>query len=171
MFSIPAYIAELDKYTALLIDTLSSVNKVAFTTKPNEDTWSIQEIADHVNMLESRIVAIFNTATTPTENIFVIGNDKLARILINMRARKVQAPSIVMPTNNSSAVVQTYIDVIKNNRQSIKDGLLNGTMVVTQHSTAHPYLGELSKADWLYFIVYHAERHRLQIEDLLENNN
>jgi hypothetical protein len=43
--------------------------------------------------------------------------------------------------------------------------------VIDNRMFPHPYLGNLTMVDWCYFIISHADRHCLQIQDKLQINN
>ena len=86
--------------------------------------------------------------------------------MIELRRRKVPAPEFLLPKGlikNESEFVEKFLK----QRGKLVDALENGKITIDNAITPHPLIGEMTKTDWLNFIVYHAERHLLQIKDRL----
>src|SRR5262249_16302774 len=84
------------------------------------------------------------------------------------RSTKRNAPESVKPMGRFSNLEELK-SKFQSNRKRITEGLANKEFVFDNQLFKHPVLGELTKKDWLNFMIHNTERQRLQIEDIKSN--
>ena len=162
MDPIESVIDELEESTRMLIKELSAFSDEQFFQRPAEGIWSAGEIAEHILLLESRANEGMHTART--------GNRPIDLKIIPMRdglkedEKKYVAPTIVIPKGemkNKQALLQALVlqrDVLKNLIRQMDLSLIT--------EFRHPVIGSMSRLEWVYFHIYHTERHVRQLRSL-----
>lgn len=166
---IASYILKLDANTTEALALIKRCNETQLRYKP-EGKWNTLEIAEHICSTERLVIALLSK---PSANLHgeenVIGNEKLERILVTMRARKVKAPDSLEPKgllNTAEAFEEKFIA----QRQVLKENLLNGKIIIDTRIHKHPIMGEMTITDWMYFIIHHTQRHLEQIKELMNEH-
>ena len=161
------FIREIETSTPALIEVLDNLSEEQSKFKINSMVWSIHECMEHIVISEIgvyRILMTHNEEAPQHENPEKLGKEKIAKILGN-RTVKSESPENVRPIGRFS-----NLDELKakfhSNRQRICDGLRNNEFVFDNQLFKHPVLGELTKKDWLNFLIHHARRHLKQIEEI-----
>jgi uncharacterized damage-inducible protein DinB len=154
----------------LFLDSFLLLKEEQLHIKPALTTWSILECAEHVHLVNCNVSKIISTPSIlntvqkqPTE---LFGEGKLNHLLVNKRtALKIPAPDFIVPKGifkNIQEATQQYNLVINDIiNQLDKTDITNDTQTIT-----HFRLGEMTKTDWLYFMIAHTNRHLLQIDEL-----
>jgi uncharacterized damage-inducible protein DinB len=156
-----------------LFNALNLLTQTQATFKPAESVWSILECLEHIFLVNQSITK--NVTSSSTENHLndkteLFGEEKLHHILVNKRdALKVPAPPTVLPNAQFSTIEEA-----KKSIQEIIDQLIlhiSSTNISEETQTIkHPRLGEMTKVDWIHFLISHTKRHILQIEELKKIN-
>jgi len=128
--------------------------------------WSIFEILEHIHVTDK---AIYHLLSTPSEKKSdskeIVGAKKLEFYLVQGRnKRKVQSPNLLQPKGRFQDLAE-FTTAFTSARNNIKSDLLSGKIIVDNRIHNHFIIGEMTITDWLYFVLYHAERHLKQIED------
>jgi len=135
--------------------------------KVSPQVWSIHECLEHIVITEIAVYRILMQPPAPDSSptgAEKIGKEKMARILSD-RSRKTESPDDVKPIGRFSSR-EELIDKFNSNRQRIVDALGENTIVFDNRIIVHPALGEMTKKDWLHFMIHHAERHCGQIMEI-----
>lgn len=145
------------------IMTLRGVPAEVLNVKPAPEKWSPGEIAEHVALVEERSLAVASGPGKPAEGYDVDKRIALLRGIFTDQDKKYIAPAQVEPTagpKDREALVARI--------QATRSGLIEAvkTLDLTETATAfaHPAFGEITRVEWIYAVVFHTERHRLQIE-------
>jgi hypothetical protein len=156
-FDIKVFIAELKTNTQSFSQTLLA--------SPTQGKWQAADICEHVIIFEKlllrRIPQLQDKAEAKN-----YGAEKLQRILIGMRNKKIVAPAMVEPKQRFATVVEAN-EAWLEHRAYFLDLLESHKIVVDDRTYEHPFLGVMTVEDWMYFTIQHTERHRMQIEDLV----
>jgi len=159
------FIDELDETSGLLMQSVADLNEAQLTCKINPQVWSIHECMEHIVITEIAVYRILMQHTPPvapsaaTEKI---GKKKIEEVMSD-RSTRVESPDDVKPIGRFSSMVELR-DKFIDNRQRIKEELMSGSIVFDSRLIVHPMLGEMTKKDWLNFLIHHCERHCRQIE-------
>lgn len=159
------YIKQLDANTESLVGILASLDAEGLTKRINGG-WNPLEIAEHLAVTERGIIMMLQRPSEArSDNTELFGAEKLNKMLVEMRSRKVVAPEGLHPKGR-------YVDAagvteaLTAQRLKLKEALSEGKVAVDNRTFMHPRLGEMTVSDWLNFIVSHAYRHIAQIKDL-----
>lgn len=160
--------------TLELFNSFKSLNETQLKFKPAENSWSVLECAEHINLIDE---AVFKVLTTPlpadkTENTKteLFSEEKLTMLLVTNRAFKVPAPDYVMPKgrfNSNTEAKQNVTATI----DKIIDLITAHPITHETHTMKHPVLGQMTKTDWVHFLISHTSRHILQIEGIKQKSD
>ena len=143
---------------------LQGVSEEQLNQKISDDTWSIQEVTDHLKKMdlvaarhlaaEGKRAPIKEYAPKPVE-------------MAEDRSRKATAPSIVDPERKH--VTPSHLkDELDTAREQLNQILSTFTEDDFKRVIAHPVFEELSIEQYLDFIGAHEKRHIHQIKEIKE---
>lgn len=163
---ITEYINRLDKNTEAAIALAKSCTPEQLNKKP-EKGWSIAEVLEHICMTELSVCKRIGKPSEKTSEASTIyGNEKIEKILVGYRDRKVTAPDFLEP-QGAITTVEEFEAVFTAQRNRLKEDLTSGKLIVDNKVHLHPRLGEMTMSDWLNFLIHHTQRHLEQVKDLL----
>jgi uncharacterized damage-inducible protein DinB len=163
---ISEYINRLDKNTETAIALAKSCTPEQLKQKPNEG-WSIAQVLEHICMTELSICKrISKPSEKSNKTATIYGNEKMEKILVGYRDRKVAAPDFLEPKDDITTA-EEFEKVFTAQRNRLKDDLISGKLVIDNKVYLHPRLGEMTMSDWLNFLIHHTQRHLEQVKDLL----
>jgi hypothetical protein len=157
--------ADLQAVTERLLQLLQQCASNDFAKKPNTQGWSFAEVAEHLLIINKNLAYVLKADGAAPDR----APDKKLPVIkeaLSDRSTKLVAPENVRPTgtvHNQQELIsglQHYTQVLK---QVITEKELNE--LCTQYP--HPRLGRLTRLEWIYFIIYHMERHCLQLEEMV----
>jgi DinB superfamily len=167
MFNKEKYLNKLALNREQLFAQLQSKN-LDVHQKLTPDTWSILEIAEHIYKVDLEIYSkVYLPSEKTIENGAIFGEDKINKIVVDLRNRKVVSPEDYNPsglfTNVDIAV--KHLDVLfKKWHQDISENKI----VIDSRIIVHPHIGDMTISDVLHFGLAHCERHILQINDIIK---
>lgn len=163
---IDSYFIELDQLMEEFSQFLDSC-KVEELNTPRGNAWSILEIAEHVLLTETIVMKLLKRVSKATsEKNEIYGKEKLQRLIVNLRAKKVQAPDSLHPKGRINSKY-LFLHELRVMHEQLKENLHSNTIVIDNTIHKHPYLGEMTVRDWLYFIPAHGRRHLFQMKEQL----
>ncbi len=142
-------------------------------TLPDGEKWSIQQIIEHLAIVESNMLRICMKLTDaareagkPASGTFAI-SPEFGSKMASIADIKVDAPERVYPTGD--VTVSESIDRLETSTRSLmalREALEK--FEGTDQTFPHPFFGELTAAEWLVVRGAHEHRHTRQIARLLE---
>jgi hypothetical protein len=149
-----------------LLAAMANLSEEQLRFKPNEDSWSIIECAEHIFVVEVGVLRMFQTETAPSVAVgteTTINREKLGVFLEN-RNKKVASPDFAAPKGRFKNLPE-FLLAFENKRKELyialeKANLTDGILI------KHPIMGDMTKADWAYFIPRHTARHIAQINEI-----
>ncbi|HEV7700948.1 MAG TPA: DinB family protein [Pyrinomonadaceae bacterium] len=152
---------------------LGGVSPDEATAVPDGENWSIQQIVEHLSMVESGALRICSKLldAARTDNKSSDGSFSLSEEFNHgsemAAAAKFQAPERVVPTGDVAmaeslqrlAEARVSIEAMQPDMERLD---LSG------HTFPHPFFGNLTAAQWLVVAGGHEMRHTLQIQRVLE---
>jgi hypothetical protein len=140
------------------------------TFRPAEDRWSIADCAEHVGIAEDlvyqRIQQALQEPPAPERQAEVQGKTDFMLQFVPDRGTRVKGPERVMPRRewrDFSDLIATF-DAARN--RTI-DFASQTAADLHNHFYPHPIFKELDCYQWLVFNALHAERHVLQMEEVM----
>lgn len=156
----------IDRNTKTILDTIDSLSPEQLLIKP-EGKWSIIEQLEHI-VLTDKVVSLMlmRTPSSVSETDTILGQERLEKIIVTLRGRKVQAPDFLQPKGSIKSKTE-FQEQFTQQREAFKQKVENGEIILSNNTYKHPYLGEMTVIDWYHFIPLHAQRHLEQIKDIL----
>ena len=164
-----ANLAVRDRLAAVLGD----VRPQEATVRPDDNTWSIQEIVEHLTMVEfgtARICTkLLNEAKVAGKRSD--GRVELSAVFAERSAQvanqRLEAPDRVHPTGKVT-ILESF-DRMKANKLLFDDMRVDLEHYdLSNPKFPHPYFGDITAPEWLVLLGGHELRHTKQIENLLE---
>jgi hypothetical protein len=162
---------DIAEYTALLDkNTLDALSWAWSASEddlhaPVENKWSGIQLLEHITLVDSSVIRRLQSASeAPAEEIVPAGAERLHRIIVTLRNRKVEAPEALHP-RGSLKTVEEFEAKFTAQREQLKTELKDGSIKMSNKALAHVILGDITISDWLLFMIYHAERHLEQLRE------
>lgn len=155
--------------TLLLLASINDVSEQNATFKSSPDSWSILECLEHIFLVDvgvSKTLTVGSNQEISNDKTELIGADKLNHILVNKRKEfKVPAPDFVSPSGRfkSLAEAKQSLEIILD---KIQTHLKEQDVTKETQTVKHPRLGEMTKTDWIHFLIAHTSRHIEQMEEV-----
>lgn len=160
------YCQDLQNNTEQFVGYLqANVSAEQGIAKP-QNGWSVLEIVEHIFLTEKVITKVIQTEGEPTDKDELFGNGKMEHLLMK-RDVKIDAPEFVKPRGLFSQVEEA-LDAFQAQRTYLIQLINNGKITADNRAFKHPFLGDMTVADWLYLLIHHASRHQLQIAGMGE---
>lgn len=158
-------LAALEQSTKAVLQAFSSFNVDNFHEKLSETEWSAAQIAEHLLKVDISANKALSSETVPTNRP---PDEKIALIKGAMDdSSKRVAPERVQPSSNVHSPAD-LLEKIKQERELMKETIIASDMTEACNVYKHPALGMLTKLEWVWFNIHHAERHLRQLQQLNE---
>jgi hypothetical protein len=158
--------ADLDACTKNFLDVLLQFDRTNFIEKRSASEWSAAQVAEHLLLLEITAVKAIRGETIPTNRP---ADEKVPLIKWAMEDKtKRVAPESVLPSNRITDP-QTAIEKIKQQRDTFREAVTDLDLSQACMSFKLPALGTLTRWEWIYFTIYHTQRHVQQMKSLQGN--
>ena len=155
---------DISNSTGNVIKELQNFPSENFNTKPDRNTWSAAEIAEHIFIVESAINIILIGKTIPAETFSAEKTEKIKSRFLNFE-EKLIAPSRISPSAGQQNK-QDIIDKISACRSDLSNIISKNDLTEICLGFKHALFGELTRIEWVYFNIYHSERHIHQLRKL-----
>lgn len=155
-----------------LAATLSNVTSSEAASLADGETWTVQQIAEHisivnggVNRICAKLLAAAKSDGKPSDGSFSL-TENFALHAAGVGTQKLEAPERVVPTGEVEIA-----DTLE--KLAAMDADSNALRVdlegfdLSAHTFLHPYFGPLNAGEWLVMAGLHENRHREQIERAL----
>lgn len=161
-----------EKIAERLRNTLSAVTEQEAVALPDGEKWTIQQIAEHVVIVEhnimklcARLIEAGKAAGKPSDGRVAIASD-LAEKWAASADTKLEAPDRVQPTGDVS-VAESLARKIDNRDAFAALRSDFESFDLSEQKFPHPYFGDMTAVEWLVLTGGHEARHTAQVERLL----
>jgi hypothetical protein len=158
---------ELNRVTSELLDTLTKISPEIFFLKPEENSWSIGEITNHLIKIETLTYQVIQNARLSTTHRKPDEKIKYIRDTLLNFDKKLSAGGPILPDQHIHSKDE-LINNLKEIRKSLIDFIPNNDLSFRCEIFEHNLFGKLTRIEWLYYVVYHSERHLNQIKKVKE---
>ena len=153
----------------LFLDALEELSEAQLKWKPDEKTWSVMEIAEHVVASEEMLAANAQKALqSPADPSKKQPNarEQDARLLASMtdRSRKAQAPEALAPKGRFRNIEELKAEFRRHRDRNI--AFVRETQQDLRSHFAPSPMGDLDALQWYIVLAGHTERHVAQIQEL-----
>lgn len=156
----------LDASTIAIAEAIDTFPKDLFSLKPTPDSWSAQEVAEHIIIVEGAISRLLvgeieeGHGRDPLEKV-----EKIRSTFLNVE-RRASASEAIQPRGKQQAQA-AWVESLKLIRAQIHSCLEELDLAPICKGFKHWYFGEMTRGEWGYFSVYHGKRHLWQMERIL----
>ncbi len=158
-------LADWEQCTDKLIGVISQFTPETFNQKPSENEWSAAQVAEHLLKVDFSTNKALRGETIPTNRP---PEQKIALIKGTMEdSTKRVAPERAQPSGERWEP-EALVKQLKKQRELLKEVIQSSDLTEACTSFKHFALGTLTKLEWIYFNIYHAERHMKQLHRLSE---
>ena len=158
------YIQELDRSTEHTLAAARAVSPDALTRHAH-GSWSILGVLEHIHLTDRVVYTVASRPTDKRHSHETAIDENEIRSTVGDRSRKLKAPPFLEPKGKFESVM-AFEAAFVSQRELLKEGLRSGRIVVDNRMQSHPWLGEMTVADWLRFLVHHTGRHIRQIDEI-----
>lgn len=149
--------------TDTFIKVINNTPDAFFNTKPGTELWSVADVLEHVYRSEFGIPRLFTSQTksltnrAPDELV-----DKMKMRMLNFD-KKMKAKGVILPKQEykQKAIIINKFQVNREKIANLIDTLPAEELCLKY---AHPVYGYLTRLEWIHFSIFHALRHKHQIE-------
>jgi uncharacterized damage-inducible protein DinB len=162
----------LKSNTQKFLASIEGVNEEQWKFKPNVNTWSVAEVAEHITASEGFLLSItqnvLKSPADPDRAKALEGNEQQILAKAADRSVKGHAPDMIKPYGQFSAK-KDLIDAFKAAREKTITYIKTTADPLKHHLAAHPAVGDLTAYQLLVWIAAHANRHVAQLEEVKSN--
>jgi len=155
---------ELKENTDMLLSYLNDIDDELLLVHPSENVWSMMQCYEHILILE---LAIKNLLRGKTEKCERNPTEMVEKIKYRFSDydRKYTAGERIRPKGiiKDKEVMQREF---QNNRKELLTMLKNGSLQELCLDYPHAIFGTLTRIEWYYFCIFHAERHLHQMKEI-----
>lgn len=167
-------LAQLNASRTRVLAALEGLTPEQLNFRPDSQSWSIAEVAEHIALAETGIFSIvtqqLQTAPNPEgrQNIQVSDTEIFGRL--TNRKGKVSSPEVLVPTGRFANVSQTTGFFIQNRAETIR--FISETPEdLRNRYWKHPATGVIDLYQAILVLSGHSERHVLQILEIKQHPN
>jgi len=161
------------KFRDRLSEVLSDVSEDEAALLPEGEKWSIQQVAEHLALVDigigricAKLIDASKAGAVASDGSFSV-TEAFSRRARELAVLKVEAPDRVQPTGDVN--IAESLDRIEANRavfESLRPDFEK--LDFSEPKFPHPFFGDLTAGEWLVMAGLHQHRHGKQIENLLE---
>lgn len=164
MNSTSQLLAEFDLSSQNLIQTLKGFSDEQWNIRPSDNTWSAAQVAHHLLVIEDNINRCFKGKTTPSPRSGDAIIKRMEQFLEN-RTRTYSAPDYTRPPDDPGSK-QELIQKLEETRKQLAEHIINQELNVLCLDFKHFFFGELTGYEWIHFVMYHSNRHLIQLQNI-----
>jgi hypothetical protein len=152
---------DLSIATGSLLGHIESFPENVFYKKPTPESWSAAEITEHLCIIEGFTIDLLNGNTEQPKRAPDTQVDFIATAFGNTD-KKYNAPDMILPQGNDLKKEELLVRM-KRQRNDMFEiaGSMNLTLLCTDFT--HQAFGMLTGIEWIYFTIYHGDRHLHQL--------
>jgi hypothetical protein len=153
---------EFIENTNSLAEYVDAVEESLLVRHPAVNVWSILDCCEHILLIERGVNYIFHKQTGRTERNPTERIEKIKNTFTDYD-RKLTAGEPVAPLSAYSDR-NTILSEIRNNRENILAMAHRNDLTYLCLGYEHMLFGFLTKVEWIYYCIYHTERHIHQMK-------
>lgn len=140
----------------------NSYNKVVAN-----DSWTAGQIVEHVLLSAEKFDEVVHGEVEETSRAFDKLKAQLKAILLSFET-KLKSPDFIYPALKEYQPID-HTQRIQKVVQNLKEAVHNLDLTKTCVSFPLPGLGNLTRYEVIYFVIYHTERHLNQLDKIAQN--
>ncbi len=158
--------ASFDYTTSALLQLISSVSAKKLNTVPFAGSWTAAQVGEHL-LKSYAIVDVLNGPVKKTERQPGEKIESIREVFLDFTI-KMTAPEFIIPTGNLIDK-ELLLFNLQSRLAQIKEVVQTKDLSEICTSWSLPKLGELTRLEWVHFILYHTQRHNHQLQNIFES--
>lgn len=154
---------ELEGATKNLFDLISSFTQEEINKIPFEGSWTAGQVAEHLFRSDSSILAAIHGTVKPAERQPDLRQQELKTVFLDFDT-KLNGPEEIQPTG-ARHEKEALLRSLEGTRSRLFEV---ASLLDLSPLSIHPALGELTKMELIYFVIYHTQRHIHQLKNILQ---
>jgi hypothetical protein len=157
---------ELEQTTTDFSNVLASFTPAQVNMVPFENSWTAGQVAEHILMAETGLPGVLLNNNKTTERPKDEKVPDIEAIFLDFNT-KLQAPEFIIPGSGPHDKEQLLRSFQKERSEIL---MIAGTEDLTQLCTIFPFpqIGELTRWEWITFVICHSKRHIFQLRNIIE---
>jgi hypothetical protein len=166
-------ISELEGGRKAFLESVAGLSAAQWNFKPDADTWSVAECAEHITVSEDFIFGmitqkLMKSPVDPDNKPAV--TDAFILTAVVDRSHKFKAPEPLVPTHRW-ATPQAMIDHFKESREHTIAYIRDTPDDLRAHTAPHPVMKTMDGYQWILLLSAHTRRHTAQLNEVKANAN
>lgn len=158
MIDIDKLSAEFKESSERLISKLEAVPEDVFFNRPEENKWSVGEIAEHLYKVERPVISFLKGKKSEEPSPKPERKKAIIERAFSDTSKKFTAHGTIVPQKDFTAKDEV-INTIKETRDNIAFLITSVDLNYVCLDFPHPLLGEMTGVEWIHFIMLHSDRH------------
>ena len=146
------------------IKSLSQLSNETLNTEPKQGTWTIGQLAQHVILATSGLP---DTKTKPAERKYDQLEQEIKDVFLNFEM-KATSPGFIAP-EKKMYTMEYVLTQLKKNKIILLSILKEKELTELCLDVALPNWGNLTRYEWIKLIIYHVQRHTVQLKKLQDS--
>lgn len=157
---------EFDETESEFIQVVSSFSQEQLNESPFEGSWTAAQVAEHMLKSKSGIPQLFLGATKLTERRPDENIEAMKSMFMNFDT-KLKSPDFILPSDKPHDK-ETLLTSLQNTKAAISKVAGSVDLSETCTSFSFPGIGELTRLEWMNFLVCHTKRHTHQLINIFK---
>lgn len=129
--------------------------------------WTAMDILEHIIITESYVHKTLHKKTDMSLSYQEsLTDDQIKDLILGDSSKTYESPYFLKPLGIIRDV-SNFESVFLLGRNQFRKEILAGTIRLDQRMFVHPIFGEFTMSNWFSYMLYHAERHVIQVKGLL----
>lgn len=158
-------IKDLQESRDTFIVGVTGITNLQAKFKPAPDRWSIEEVTEHVVLIELSLMGRIMQESTPSEHVERPERQVEVRKLGFERTSKRQAPERVHPTGRYTSL-SNALDAFKTNREKTLAYMCDCHDDLHARTFMHPFVGAITCHELVILLASHTLRHLEQVREI-----
>lgn len=157
-------LAAFEKTVYELQQTLVPFDQQLLNTVPFEGSWTAAQVVSHVQQSQSLVAGLLYGKThraerNPEEKIQVV-----KKIFLDF-STKLKSPDLILPPGEAQDK-EKLLSHLETTAIKITAAIETLPLSEICEEFALPAIGEMTRMEWMYFVIYHTQRHIHQLENI-----
>jgi hypothetical protein len=167
-----AAISDLQASRQHFLDSVAGLSPAQWNFKPDENTWSVAECAEHIAVSEDVIFGLVQKALqapAAPDKKSAVTDEFILKAVVD-RSQKFKAPEVLRPTHRFANPQETLAHFSESRDRTIE--FVRSTQDdLRAHFMDHPVLKTMDAYQWVLLISAHSRRHTEQLLEVKANPN
>ncbi len=161
MFAIDTIVQDIQRSTRDLMQVLGGFSPEQFNRKLANGTWTKGQVAEHLLLIDIGVNRVLKGAIKTVKRP---ADEKIPFIqeAFSDLTKKLSSPEGMIPSDTIKDR-HALTEKINLQRQQLVWTVKTSDLTALCLSFSHPYFGELTRLEWIYFDIYHGDRHIAQL--------